>query len=210
MALDDLAELIAPKQVVICEGSPLGSSGRNIQMDAVCYNTIFTREFPDTRFLSGGDTKSVETDRIALMEAIKALVEGTKLVRLVDRDEKSDEEVQEFMKRGIRVLRRRHLECYLFDDEVIIELCKRNGGENDVDDIVNEKNNIILKIHNEQNKPIDDVKSSSGFIYNMLKQRLRLNKSGSNAKEFIRSVLAPIITSDMNVYQELRKDIFDI
>ncbi|MFO1074301.1 MAG: hypothetical protein U1E17_16780 [Geminicoccaceae bacterium] len=75
---------------------------------------------------------------------------------------------------------------------------------------MNEKNNIILKIHNEQNKPIDDVKSSSGFIYNMLKQRLRLNKSGSNAKEFIRSVLAPIITSDMNVYQELRKDIFDI
>ena len=49
IALDDLAALVAPDQIVICEGSH-GDEG----FDAECYNQIFSEEFPDTKFVSAG------------------------------------------------------------------------------------------------------------------------------------------------------------
>src|SRR6187431_1341065 len=59
VALDDLASLVAPSTVVICEGTPAGSSVKNLEHDATCYNIIFAEEFPDAKFISGGNAKEV-------------------------------------------------------------------------------------------------------------------------------------------------------
>jgi hypothetical protein len=59
VALDDLSALVAPSRVVICEGAPSSSTAKNRAHDAQCYNTIFESEFPETRFVSGGNSTDV-------------------------------------------------------------------------------------------------------------------------------------------------------
>ena len=49
VALDDLASLVIPEQIIICEGKS-GAKG----FDAECYNQIFSEEFPNTKFISAG------------------------------------------------------------------------------------------------------------------------------------------------------------
>ena len=65
VALDDLAALVAPSRVVICEWpAPLtGNRETNNNHDARCYNTIFGDEFPDTQFVSGGSDSEVLNDK---------------------------------------------------------------------------------------------------------------------------------------------------
>lgn len=208
VAIDDLSELIAPRQVVICEGSPLGSRGRNVALDAYCYDKIFADEFPETKFLSAGSSIEVESDRLALLEAIKALLTGSKVIRLIDRDDHSNEDVLDKKRNGIRVLSRRHLECYLYDDEVIAALCKSVGQEEKISEILDLKAIAIDKVVS-QGRPRDDIKSASGEIYNILKRTLNLSGVGNDSKAFMRSTLAPLIKSEMNVYVELRADIFE-
>jgi hypothetical protein len=61
-----------------------------------------------------------------------------------------------------------------------------------------------------QGKPTDDIKSASGIIYTKAKQRLAMTGVGNDAKAFERNVLAPLITSDMQVYDELRVSVFGL
>ena len=55
VALDDLAALVAPSRVVICEGHPnMGNSVKNHSHDARCYEHIFETEFPETTIYFNG------------------------------------------------------------------------------------------------------------------------------------------------------------
>ena len=60
VALDDLAALVAPERVVICEGHPRTEKPvRNHSHDARCYERILESEFPETRFVSMGNDREV-------------------------------------------------------------------------------------------------------------------------------------------------------
>jgi len=63
----------------------------------------------------------------SLGERLTTLVDGVELVRLIDRDSMSDPEIAAAREQGVRVLRRRNLECYLLDDEVLAALCAEKG-----------------------------------------------------------------------------------
>ena len=144
VALDDLASLVAPKRVVICEGEPRdGSRKRNFAHDAQCYQTIFDREFPETEFVPGGSADEVETDRRGIEYALKLVSDGMEIIRLVDRDAKSDPEIEEARSRGIRVLSRRNIEGYLFDDGVLAVLAKSVGEEEAINELICAKRNIL-------------------------------------------------------------------
>ena len=210
VALDDLSDLVAPERIVICEGAPLGTnSGQNVAMDANCYDRIFAAEYPEVKFISAGSSNQVESDRIALMEAMKALVAGVDVIRLIDRDDHSPEDILERQRKGIRVLSLRNLECYLFSEEVLLKLCKASGGEDLFAEVIAAKEEAIRNII-AQGRSADDIKSASGPIYVSLKKILTLEAPGNNAKAFMRSTLSPLITPDMEIYKQLRKDIFDI
>ena len=56
--------------------------------------------------------------------------------------------------------------------------------------------------------PSDDVKQISGPLYVAVKSLLNLRQCGNTHESFARDTLAPLITSDMEVYRLLRKDIF--
>src|ERR1035438_1251453 len=111
VALGDLASLVAPEQLVLCEGRPSqGVNDRKAAFDAICYGRIFGAEFPNTDFLSVGNSHDVGQDRLEFGSAIQALSSGTRVVRLIDRDMRSSHEVEILKEGGVRVLTRRHID----------------------------------------------------------------------------------------------------
>ena len=96
-ALGDLATLVAPKTLVLCEGRPAGTRGVpiNAEFDAQCYRAIFAKEYPDTDFISVGNASDVVTDRLQVATSIAALVPGTQLIRVIDRDDRSEQEIED-------------------------------------------------------------------------------------------------------------------
>ncbi len=206
VALDDLAALVAPSRVVICEGHPkMDPPPRNHSHDARCYETIFEAEFPETRFVSMGNDREVSGDKRGLAEALRLLIGGLEVVRLIDRDDRNNKEITELVREGIRVLSRRNLESFLFDDEVLQALSNSvNKGDKTEELLAAKKRICAQKI----GAPPDDLKSASGEIYVACKNILGLTQPGNNASTFMRDTLAPLIKQGMNVYGELRHDIF--
>ncbi len=208
VTLDELSEFIIPQQLVICEGNPKGTGKpKNAEFDARCYENIFSTEFPDTQFISTGAANDVEADRLALVQTIKAIAKGVKVIRLVDRDDRTEEEVKDCIKQGTRVLSHRNIESYLFADEVLVLLCQKYSQQHQVSQILEAKKSSIQKSIDRGNPP-DDIKSASGDIYNEVKKILKLTKIGNDNKAFARDTLAPLITPETEIYKELKKDIF--
>lgn len=205
VALDDLAELVAPSDIVVCEGQAVG--GRNAQHDAHCYETIFADEFPDTRFLSGGNCHDVESDRLALLQAIQALVRGCRVTRLRDRDELSSDEVDAKRRSGIRVLSRRNLECYLFDDDILAALCRAEGKPEAVNLVLAAKAERLADLALRESAT-DDLKKVAPLVYQDIRKILKLQGRGSDARAFMRSTLAPLVKPGMAVYDDLKRDVF--
>ncbi len=209
VTLDELSDFILPQSLVICEGNPIGRGNpKKAEFDAQCYCIIFAEEFPDTQFISAGGANDVEADKLALVGSIKALAKGVNVFRVVDRDDRNEEEILDFAQKGIRVLSRRHIESYLFDDEILILLCQNTGKLNLTREIFDAKKEAIENSIQQRNNPQDDIKSASGEIYNSIKRILHLNQCGNNTEAFCKQILAPLVTTNTQVYKDLKKDIF--
>ena len=207
VALDDLAELVSPRRVVICEGEPSTNRPiRNHSLDADCYNCIFEHEFPQTRFVSMGNDRQIVGDQRGLAEALRLLIGGLEVVRLIDRDERTDNEIARLAASGVRTLSRRNLESYLFDDEVLKALAVSVGKEEQTDALLAEKKSICDA---RPTAPADDLKPASKELRVKCKKILGLTQSGNTVQAFMRDTLAPRIEPNMAVYEELKRDIFE-
>lgn len=205
LAFGDFAKLLLPKTIVFCEGDPNG--GKRKDFDKTIYSTIFADTHPEAFFISAGSCNDIEKIEKNSGEIIQALLTGTQVIKIVDRDDRSEREVSDLMKKGIRVLQKRNLESYLFDDSVIKELCESVGMPEEYDECIKEKEAAMKASKARGNAP-DDYKSARGDIYNSFKQRLQLTRCGNNADSFICDTLAPLITPDMDVYRRLESEIF--
>ena len=207
VALDDLAALVAPSRVVICEGQPQTQNPvRNHSHDARCYERIFETEFPETRFISMGNDQQIIGDKRGLAEALRLLIGELEVVRLIDRDDQSPEEVVDTNQQGVRVLSRRNLESYLFDDEVLRALAESLGHGDKTEELIEKKEKIRATITNGAS---NDLKPASGKICVATKKILNLTLHGKTKEAFMRDTLAPLIKPGMSVYDELKQDIFD-
>ena len=208
IALDDIAALVAPSRVVICEGEPLTSQpAKNHSFDATCYERIFETEFPETEFVSMGNDQQIRSDQRGLAETLHRLISGIEIVRLIDRDDRSPNEVAEEKQKGVRVLSRRNLESYLLDDEVLQMLAAAERKPEKTQELLKEKETILAK---RTNRPTDDLKPVRGEICEVCKKALGLTQRGNDADAFMRYTLAPLIQPGMTVYNELKRDIFGI
>jgi hypothetical protein len=208
VALDDLTALVAPKQVVVCEGNPKGTTpGKNTEHDARIYETIFGDEMPDATFISAGNSKEVQSDFIGLATVLPKLASGIRIIRLIDLDDHSPHDVVEFQSKGIHVLSLRHLEAYLYDDEVLTALCNSVGQHEKAADLIKAKAAAVESVVN-QGHPADDIKKAAGAIYIAAKQMLSLTQMGNDAPAFARSTLSKLIRPGMAIYDRLRKDVF--
>ena len=206
VALADLAALVAPERVVICEGEPKNrNTGANYSHDARCYDRIFQAEFPETRFVPGGNSSEVAEDRRGIAYALGVLTQGTQVVRLIDRNSRSADEVSELIESGTRVLSMRNLESYLFDDEVLRALAMSAGADDAIDALLAKKGGILAA---RPDDAVDDLKPASGELYLACKGILGLSNPGNDTMTFMRDTLAPLIKPGMQVYDGLRHDIF--
>ncbi len=206
VALDDLAALIAPERVVIGEGEPKNrNTSANYSHDARCYERVFRAEFPETQFVPGGNALEVAEDRRGIAYALGVLTQGAQVVKLIDRDASSPQEVAEWKSRGVRVLSRRNLESYFFDDEVLRALAASVDKEDQAEALIAKKEDIRVK---RPDDAPDDLKPASGEIYVACRRTLGLSAPGNDPKVFMRDTLAPLIKSGTKVYEELKRDIF--
>ena len=205
LSFGDFAKIIAPSQIVFCEGTRKGRKYRDF--DAQIYSKIFSSTHPDTSFISIGSCNEVEDDNNLSMQIISQALKHSRIIKLVDRDDKSDEEIEECNEKGVSVLSRRHIECYIYDDEIISKLCTSVGQEDKIEKCLDAKRNAICESINRGN-PVDDIKSAGGHIYVAVKRILALSQCGNTQEPFMRDTLAPLITPDTQVFKELENMIF--
>lgn len=204
LAFGDFAKLLLPKTIVFCEGDPNG--GKRKDFDKTIYSTIFSDTHPEAFFISGGSCNDIENIEKNSGEIIQTLLTGTKVIKIVDRDDRSSQEVADLAKAGIKVLKRRNLESYVLDDAVIKKLCDKVGKPEEYAACIQEKQKALTDSVSRGNAP-DDFKKASSGIYLSLKRRLSLTQCGNNPDSFMRDTLAPLITPDMDVYKELETEI---
>lgn len=208
IALDDMAELIAPRLLIVCEGNPAGAvAGKNTDHDARCYTKIFGDAYPDIAFTSGGNSHDVASDRLGISSTFPAVVKGTKVQAIIDLDDHGADDVNEFARRGIKVLSRRNLESYLWDDEVLRSLCASKGADEHVEALLSAKQTALSDSVSRGNAA-DDLKPAAPAIYSAAKRLLKLTQVGNDNRAFERNVLAGLICPGMATYDILSADLF--
>lgn len=173
-ALDDLTGLVSPKRIIYCEGQPITDSEEK-GLDALVFNQLFSEEFSDTLFISAGGDDLMKNSNIALQIITKAF-QGVEIFRLKDRDEKTDEERNDFLSLSTnnKMLQRREIENYLFDKEVLKSYALSKSitfDENKYDSVVNDISTQDLKTIQQI---IQQSVKSHGKI-NQFKKELRLH-----------------------------------
>ncbi len=207
VALDELADLVAPREVVFCEGKPEHESSRRAPtFDAEVYRTIFQNEKPDTEFIPLGGATGIEKDPLLIIGIFQKLFEGMQTWRLLDGDERTEAEREKLRSKGINVLRVRDLENYLWADEIIKKLCTQEGLPEKAGILIECKNKKLRELPQEK---ADDVKAVRDSLWAKFKKELNLDPAqrGNSPEAFARQTLAPLITPDTKVYKELEKDI---
>ncbi|QUC68185.1 AAA family ATPase [Aristaeella hokkaidonensis] len=206
LAFGDFSKLILPQTIVFCEGSTCGNKRKNF--DKSVYSTLFENTHPEAFFISGGSCNDIENIEDKHGEILSTILKNSKIIKLVDRDDRSEQEIEDLKQKGIRVLRKRHLEAYLYDDSVIRKLCDKMGKQDKFNACIEAKKTAIKNSVNRGN-PEDDIKSAGGEIYNAIKRELNLTRCGNNSESFLRDTLATLISPDMDIYKELEKEIFE-
>lgn len=209
VALDDLAGLVAPREIVFCEGRrETDSPKRTPTFDANVYRTVFGSTHPDTEFVPLGGTSELDKDAPPFNAMLLQILPSIKTRRLYDRDDRSKDEINDLKRNGIRVLRRRDLENYLWDDEILNTLAQKENKQSEAQFLINKKSNLLAGLA-AKGHPRDDVKAIAGTLYNETKRRLQLTACGNNAVEFARATLAPLVQPGTKTYLELEADIFN-
>ena len=190
---DDLAGLVAPTCVVLCEGSD--------NTDAKIYNDIFEESHPDTLFVGRGGSSEVEKgDIVAILEAV---IPNVSVLRLIDRDDMPESSRHEYADRGIRVLRRREIENYLWDKDVIRRALENIGpDETTLETLLYQ---YPFKNAKDDDMKIDDLQQT---FFEKIRNADGVTRPGRNRKEFASAHLAKALRETNEVFKELREDIF--
>ena len=205
MALDDMAKLLAPNCVVLCEGS---TEGDDPALDESCYNKIFANEFPQTLFVSVGSATNVEKRMSDLLPLLDRIVSGTKIVRFRDRDCLTPEEIEDKRAQGVRVMSEyRNIESMLLSDGVLSRLCNSLGKTDHFDAIRTSRDEVLA--HAGSQHADDDLKPAVQAVHQAARAILKLPRPGATAHAFMRAVLAPLVTANTPEYIKLKGDIFD-
>lgn len=205
ITLDDYSSYLSPEFIVLCEGSYNGKDNARKDFDSKCYANIFAEKSSNVKFFSIGGSTDNEKDTI--YNILQLLSKDSNIIRLIDRDDCSEEEIKDYEKKKIKVLKRRHIESYLLDDEVLKKLCKDNNQLNMISEIIKLKKQLIKDSINRGNRD-DDFKAISGEFCQKIKKLLNLKNCGNKSDSFMRDTLSKLITKDMFIYKELEQCIF--
>lgn len=204
VAIGDLADLVVPEEVILCEGSN-GCDG----FDAKVLELIFGQSHPDSAFVSAGGATEVGKAGGVLMPVMRRLAGKVTVRTLRDRDDLSDEEVVQIRLEGNRVLGRREIENYLWDEEILRKLAEHHVQAEKAEELVAARENAIATLVS-RNLPADDVKSAAREIKQACRRILGLTQSGGTNDAFALGQLVPLITPETETYRELERDVFGL
>lgn len=205
LAFADFSKLISPSTIVFCEGSSQGRKYKDF--DAQVYGKIFENKYHDTKFVSIGGSTEIENVENQSVKMLSNILKSSTLIKFIDRDDKSDAEILELLEKGVKTSSKRHIESYLFDDELLAKLCASVGKEDLLQDCLDAKEKALSESVGRGN-PEDDIKSASGNIFTEIKRILSLTQCGNNKCAFIRDTIAPLVTEETNIFQILENEIF--
>ena len=194
VALDDLASLLAPEVLVICEGSQ--ASDRKHVWDEQIYRQIFHDLHPRVEFKSSGGKSELE--QAAAIASV--IAPGTQIFRLRDGDRLAPEGRTRLLESdpNLRVLKRYSLESYLLDDEVLELLVNDRGCrvENALEELKAARDAAIY--------PDGSAKGALGQVFEVAKKVLDNSEGlGENSTQFSADVVAKLISPGLKVRQEL-------
>lgn len=204
VALDGLEEKLAPEIIVLCEGSLKGQ--KRFNFDASIYTKIFQDKYSNITFISGGSSEDILQETKEFQTISLLLQKQSKVFRLVDRDDHSDDDVIELKKAEIFITSRRNIESYLFDDELIRKLVIQENKQELMDQALEIKQTALQNSIGRGN-PTDDVKSAAGEIFIELKKLLGLTRCGNKTEAFMKNTMLPLITPETEIYQEMEREI---
>ena len=195
VALEDLARLLAPEVLYICEGSQV--SDRIRVWDERIYRQIFRDMHPRVEFKSSGGKGELKK----AADIASVIAPGTVILKLRDRDDLTPDNRARLLTSDptLRVLQRHSLESYLLDDEVLEALVADRGTRvrNAVDKLRKARDVAIL--------PNGSAKGSLGVVFGVAQDVLgNTDGLGENSSQFSEGVLAKLITPEMKVRQELK------
>ena len=205
LAFADFSKLVSPKKIVFCEGTGQGREYKNF--DALIYGKILGEKHHEAEFVSIGSCSEIENFENPSIKVVASILKSSEIIKFVDRDDKSAQEVSDLLSTDIKTSSRRHIECYLLDDEIIRKLCQSVNFSDRADNCLKAKRTCIQKSINRGN-PADDVKSASGEIFTEIKRILELTQCGNNKCAFLRDTITPLITEDTEVYRQIEAEIF--
>ena len=200
VALDDLADLVAPQNVVLCEGHQVADDPG---FDAQCYMSIFGDTHADTLFVGRGGASDVRNSE-NLMAILGSVAQGIKVWRLTDRDEMADRERERMIEDGIQVLTRREIENYLYDPAVLRSFLGEEGRDALADQILE---GVRAIVPDEQIR-FGDVKAQTQTVLELIRQQAGIPNLGNSRQEFALAHLAPALKKTPEVFRELEQDVF--
>lgn len=206
ITLDDLSTRIAPKTIVVCEGSSVGN--RRKDFDAEIYNRVLGNQRPDVIFVSGGSAREVSATGVSVRELLLHVLPSTRVVGLVDRDDRSQAEVGELESHGDLVLPLRNLESYLLADDVLEALLVREGKPELLSEVFRIRAEAVATSVARRNAS-DDLKSAAGDFYVGMRNLVGVRGGGNSSDAFMRDTLAPLIQEPMPTFTALQAAILD-
>ena len=139
-----------------------------------------------------------------MVTILKSVARGIDVQKLIDRDDMTDEERSRKITQGIRVLRRRELEEYLYDPEVLRTFLEMEGCEEAVVETVVSRRASLL---NEQ-LGTKNIKGVSRGLFMAIRSATGLPNLGNTREEFVSQFLVPALGRTHVVFQDLREDVF--
>ena len=200
VALDDLADLITPEHIVVCEGA---NTKADKGFDAACYNDLFAEAHPDTLFVSHGNANEVVRSE-PLIAVLRAVSRGATISRLIDRDEMTDNAREQKIATRLRVLKRRELENYLYDPDVLKTFLSNNGKVTAIDNVLAKQSQLLEGI----SVATADMKTVSQELLATIRQSTGIANLGNSRIEFAQQHLVPALRQTPLVFQELERDLF--
>ena len=203
VALDDLADLLAPDRIVLCEGH---TGGTGASLDEECYGKIFAAEFPQTQFVSVGPASKVEKRVKDIVPVLDRVVGRSRVILFRDRDNSTPEEISG--KRNLDVpihtmSMYRNIESLLLSDGVLKRLCEESGNVECFKDIQTRRGEALGEQHAK-----DNFKPAVQAVHSAARTILKLTQSGETTHAFLRDVLAPLVKPGTQEYETLKEDIF--
>lgn len=211
-----LSDLIPPQQSVPSNDSPIlvFCEGQGKEEDAKIYNQIFHKYIPNIIFLSSRGSSQLSQTFEIMREIKVGLSVNARYMMLQDRDHMFSNldaiERYEEEHRGVKILHRRALECYIYTSEALASFLKSHG--------------LVLSAKNRRKlntlQRVIQLEAESGELGSSYKNRLKdmtkfiLKDSGywkssrPVSIKFLGSKLAQHITPGTKAYRELKKIIY--